>query len=469
MTRKLTKLIAWLGGAVGLVALFYLVLLAINWREVSPSEEALRFAQMYANRPPVSDDDNAFVYMVGMGVQAGYEPMLAGKAMLTLLRATKGEPTTPMAYRHPDFPAGDFVGERGYAVKELLDSCRSVDEKCAQFLDGNSSAVQLSASDRLQLERYRVMTKMSAWQDISPQGFLSPAPPYDALSAMQTLSMFRTWKDASPHRTEEIMRWLDADAVFWRMVLNSSDSKSTSMRAAAALRRNLLWTNLIVRRLANKFNLTLLHSTWWQPVNDEERMMERVWSGEFIWLDLLFKEAVNHSGREMLSTGDDEPTIIDDVGYYLIGQLYNPQDASNRVAMRYDSLVDLSKVPIDHLFGALYEWTQQDNARVEKERAFPRMFYNPAGQLMVNTAQAGEQSFLLVLPNLEGGRRALLATLEVRKDNIPREKVAEALSASLYRNPYTNEPFKWDEATGSVVFEGLGRNKDKTKRYSFIY
>jgi len=76
-------------------------------------------------------------------------------------------------------------------------------------------------------------------------------------------------------------------------------------------------------------------------------------------------------------------------------------------------------------------------------------------------------SYMIRVPDLEGGRRALLATLELRYNKTPRDKVAEALAGSTYRNPYTNEPFIWDVATGSVGFEGLGEGKGS--RYSFVY
>lgn len=96
MLRKIAKLLAWLiGGAIGLVVVIYLVVLAINWSDVPPSAEAVRFAQIYADRPHVSDEQNAFVYMVGIAVEHAQEPMHAGKAMLERARESASDSGVP--------------------------------------------------------------------------------------------------------------------------------------------------------------------------------------------------------------------------------------------------------------------------------------------------------------------------------------------------------------------------------------
>jgi len=91
LLKRLLKGLAWVAGSlVGLVVVFYLVLLAINWRDRPPSETALRFAADYRDRPAVADTDNGFVYVTGSFVKPGEDPQAAGVRRIAWLRAGRG-------------------------------------------------------------------------------------------------------------------------------------------------------------------------------------------------------------------------------------------------------------------------------------------------------------------------------------------------------------------------------------------
>ena len=51
-------------GIVGLLVLFYLVLLAINWKDQPPSAAAVRFDEIIAARPQVPPAENGAVALV---------------------------------------------------------------------------------------------------------------------------------------------------------------------------------------------------------------------------------------------------------------------------------------------------------------------------------------------------------------------------------------------------------------------
>ena len=69
--------------------------------------------------------------------------------------------------------------------------------------------------------------------------------------------------------------------------------------------------------------------------------------------------------------------------------------------------------------------------------------------------------------DIEGIRRAALATVELRAALVPSSRVVDALSESAMRNPYNNEPFSWNAETAVVVFDGLALGEQG--KYQFLY
>src|SRR5688572_6076521 len=66
MLHKLLKIFGWTtAGLVGLAIGLYSIAVAINWRDQPPSADAVRFTAIHRDRPPVADQDNAFVYLMG--------------------------------------------------------------------------------------------------------------------------------------------------------------------------------------------------------------------------------------------------------------------------------------------------------------------------------------------------------------------------------------------------------------------
>jgi hypothetical protein len=100
--RRVFKATAWFGGLlVTLPIAVYVVALIVNWRDREPSPAAIRFAQLYRGRPAVTDENNAFVYLMGFSAAiASYACRVADiegirRAALTAvrLRAAHVEPS----------------------------------------------------------------------------------------------------------------------------------------------------------------------------------------------------------------------------------------------------------------------------------------------------------------------------------------------------------------------------------------
>lgn len=309
MLRKIAKFFAWLiGGAIGLAIVFYLVVLAINWRDVPPSEEAIRFAQMYADRPQVADEQNAFVYMVGISVDHAQEPMLAGKAMIERARESMPDGDIPK-YFHPDYPQIEFKDVRKKEMQDIMNSCKTFEDKCSSLLDKKSLSQALKGTpDETLLNRYRHMVALREWQDIYPRGLTGPIPPFGPAIDGQTLSMLDIWQQAEVRGAKTTIAMLDEDARFWRKILVSSDSLITSMAAKSALRQNILWTNLVMQRLFANNVLSDMPASWMQPISEEERLMARAWAGEWAMAEPMMRNLPEQIQKRQ-EAGDNQQSM----------------------------------------------------------------------------------------------------------------------------------------------------------------
>src|SRR6478609_816507 len=90
---KALKIIgAILLGLVGLVVLLYVIGVAVNWRDQPPSAAALEMKAILADRAPVADTDNGFVYVLGFGVPASEDPQAAGALRKAWMESANHDP-----------------------------------------------------------------------------------------------------------------------------------------------------------------------------------------------------------------------------------------------------------------------------------------------------------------------------------------------------------------------------------------
>jgi hypothetical protein len=464
MPRKIAKFFVWLiGGALGLAVVFYFVVLAINWRDVPPSEEALRFAQMYANRPQVADEQNAFVYMIGMSVAPVHDPKQAGVAMIEAARKNTAEGVVT-EYSHPAYQQTKFTDVHNKETQEFIDSCKSLDEKCLALNGKPLPDIQLESMDAVLLNRYRDLVSLPEWQDIYHRGLSGPMPSFGPAMSGQILSILDIWRNAESRGAKTTIAMLDADARFWRKVLVSSDSLITSMVAVAALKKNLYWTNVVIRRLSSNNITADLPPIWLNPITDEERSMESAWVGEWAMGEHLLR-GLSEGGRHEMN--EDNNPFATGIGHWLGLPLLQIQDTINLRAEELSFLVKKYNVKYEELPTVVAKFNDGTETLGYDEISFPDILYNPVGKVLNFVGMPTYPDYMNRVFDLEGGRLALLIAHQLRSEQTPREKIKEALAASSYCNPYTNQPFVWDDASQSIVFEGL--DTGKRKRYSFPY
>lgn len=463
MIRKILKFIGWLvAGTLGVTLLFYLVLVVINWRDASPSEAAMHFMQLHAQRPTVADEENGYVYLVGMSVKPELDPKEAGLVMVKRSRGTNID-----VHAHPDYPQVSLTGLLGKELQEIKDECRSFEDKCLPLLArDNMPVIEADRIGKIFLTRYRELLSHPLWQDIYTKGFDSPIPSYSVAIYGQLLSMIDAMQHATERNPAEIMASLERDAAYWRNVLISSDSLITSMVATSNLKRNMMWSNLILKKLLVEKSFEGSLSVWAVAIERDERQMMRAWAGEMALIDYAIKNTTTEGFYKLITAEIGEVTESNRLVDKLAEPLLLQQVTFNRIAESRLSLIRSLDVSYDAIPDAVLQ-IKDSYAANDHGISFPGVLRNPVGKIAEANSPSNDLPYMLMVADLEGGRRALLATLELRSNKTPRHKVAEALAASPWRNPYSNEPFTWDEATGSVIFAGLSEGEGK--RYLFPY
>jgi hypothetical protein len=105
--------------------------------------------------------------------------------------------------------------------------------------------------------------------------------------------------------------------------------------------------------------------------------------------------------------------------------------------------------------------------RTRTEALPPRSAYNIVGQVLEGIGAYDFGQYARRVADVEGVRRAALVAVTLRSANVDPSNVAAALAASPLRDPYTDQPFEWNEKDGVIVFRGLelGKRAEHRIRY----
>lgn len=81
--------------------------------------------------------------------------------------------------------------------------------------------------------------------------------------------------------------------------------------------------------------------------------------------------------------------------------------------------------------------------------------YNPVGSVLAAISAPAYVDYIARAADLEGRRRVALLATTLHAAGTLRAGVGQALADTPLRNPYDDAPFEWNEAEGTLVFQGL--------------
>lgn len=444
MLKRGLRVVGWLLlGAVLLLAITVGALLFLNRHDQPPSAQLQALHAAAKARPTVADADNAYIYLLGMGVAQGEDPTAAGRARLEWM--TSQPPGTPLGPKPYD--ESSWRDQRSEAVKALFEICRNPDAECSRALmHGDAELAVWLESEGWLLERYLALITHTQWRESIPrrgEGFL----PYQHATDGQRLLMARAWQLGGQGEAHALTELLQRDLVFWRRALAHSDLLLTKMIASTALRRHFGWGSLAIQRLPSAAAMAAIPSAWSTALTPEERSMRRSLAGEVLWMEWQVDDAFQ------LWQSEDH-SISDSLLQWMAKSLFRRQDTLNRHAILMMQQAEVLDGPVHELVSAAAR--QRTVAETESWPALPEApWYNLAGKMALAISEPAYSDYGLRIADLEGMRRLALLSVELHGHRANASALPGLLKTSAWQDPYTGKPFTWDSASGELVFEGL--------------
>jgi hypothetical protein len=449
MITRTLKILGWIvGGLAGLIVVLYLTAVAINWRDREPSSTAIRFEELYRDRPKVADADNGYVYLLGFGAAPEEDAgRIGGVRAAWLVEQSKS--SSPDFAGDPLSSAYDVRGSRDHAIQEFVDTCRTHDAECSSaFLAGDAVYTRWIASESWLLERYETLIAHTGWLETAPFHPSAPLPSYARVMDGQKLLLLKARTLAAKRDYRATRTLLERDLRFWRRVLEASDILITKMIATAALDRHFELGNLILRDLGLDGEQAM-PDEWRIAISPAELSLSRCIVGEWIFFKSVATDRLYWESEEDVSSFGKRVAMK-----LLVLPLYQRQDTINGYAGNYSRMAAALDVPLNQYEGAL---RQSANLATEitNEVLSLRAPYNIVGRLGLSLGVYDLGSYGTRVADIEGVRRAALAAVTLRAAKVEPGDVAGALIASPMRNPYNDRPFEWADSDRSIVFQGL--------------
>jgi hypothetical protein len=423
MLRKTLRAIGWIAaGLVTLCVLAYLGALAVNWRDQEPNAAALRFAQMFRDRPAVADEDNAYVYLRTWELDRDRRKQRSARLQQFLETCSPGQRACPGA-----FDAADGLYEEWQRAESSL------------------------------RDHYVALIAHDGWREANSFSIEESLPAYSGAADGQRLLLLEARELATQGDAQAVRMLLERDLQFWRTVLQSSDILISKMIATGALNRHFEWGYRILRKLPAQKIDAAIPDGWRSEISAAQRSMVRCMVGEWMFAsELIQKMSTSESWRS-------EETTTRVLGL-LSRPLLQPQDSKNRTAEHYWEFGQTFEAPLAQYADALHRADELTERTTDAASAF--RIYNLAGATsLANLSSFSE--YAARVSDIEGVRRAALLAATLHARGIGGEDLPAAVAGSELRNPYTDQPLDWDEADRTIVFHGRERRERGEHRIDY--
>ncbi|MDD0841784.1 hypothetical protein [Pseudomonas sp. Gutcm_11s] len=455
--QRLARGFLWLIGLLFVfLVLTYTALLAINWKDDPASTAVRHLAETHANRAVVADRNNAYLYLLGITASEGQSPIALGGKRIEWMAWAAQQPQTAelIEPQHPRWP--DRSKELPLFVEPLIDACKSNNGQCLQRLSNNEQRVdEWLELEQLHLQRYLELIQLTSMYEPLPYNLHFSFPEYQHALGGQRLLLVNAWQLARRGDIQQARNLLQNDLLFWRMALANSDLLISRMIASAAINQHFLWSIQLFQNQDGYAGLLPIDA-WRAPMTESERSWDRTLSGEMIFVDGYLQQM---KARELnWLANQDEDALIQRVVKVLTPPLLLKQASLNRYAEFLLEQRDLLAVPYAEM-----EEARERSMQLERSRTLagfkPKYLRNLGGVLLeMQASDQGFTNYYLRIADLEGLRRASLLLAEMRNQQVTPDQIPEYLQHNELQDPYREQPFGWDEKSGSLLFEGLSEN-----------
>ena len=438
--RIVLKILKWL--TLVFVTLV-IVMFAINWSDQEPSPATVEMESLLKEGSEIPDEDNGFVFAVGLSAPQGSDPVRSGAECIAKLNAAIQKETINFK-TDLDCWEHSSLKDDNSTISIIFNACRSPlhGKDCEEALQENEKGIiQLLKEKSRFLELYLELLQRNKWHPTTEFSIYMPLPYYGSVGEGQQMLLLKAWHLAGQGKVEELQKLLNQDAKFWRVVMSSSSMLIDKMLATAFLTRHFAISNLVLRRLHSSGAPLIVPKIWRVPIAGDELSIKKAMAGEWAFSRAILKETIDPRTFfiwDGYDPSDEERTIIDEWLLGITSHFLLPQATQNEYAEMLLQLVEILDVPVDQFPSAL----QREDAYVEQFNLYS--LYNPIGHILVGVGMPSYSGFAERVYNLEGVRRAALVTVQLRKKGVVVNQIDSVLSQSDITNPFNAKPFTWN-------------------------
>jgi hypothetical protein len=450
--RIALKIFKWL--AIGIVSLVIIVVACwffVPDEKVNPEGEKWLARQA---APPA--EQNGYFLLWGLLASRELDPHETGQKIVA-----EHERQLATDIGLAKFKPETFLGAQPLKAKATRKRCQIEIEKCLPFYQVTRTDYKTDiANHALQMERYRSLRGYPKFSEkVMTYTVTSPLPYYSTFSTMSDLvDADIGFNIATPATRKRALEELALEIELWRRIARESDALITQMIAVNLLNRKYHLASEImeaypevVRQHPDKMAeitapIPLNESTLTRPLQNEFRLFAQLFGN------------LDRASKIMYSNEDFNGKLQD--AMLRVGA-FKPNASINQAYIRFDETIKLcNKSPKEAVAGRAALMERLSTAEWKPQT----LLFNPIGRMLEVDSAPDFTSYAYRLFDLVGLSRMVelqrRSIVEARPTGrLPNRPVKDVLA-----NPYTEQPFDWDVAKGTISFIGHGGRNLKDGR-----
>jgi hypothetical protein len=425
---------------------FCIIVVIINLHDEPPSEDALYLDELYQKLPDVADENNAYLYLLGLDANVGEAPLEIGLKRHSFSKIEDGVAKYDWEAdrRLPTLESIDH----GEELERVMSACHQPYATCKTKLAIHQDWTPYLNKSAWFVKRYQQLILFREWRNIGPADINLPLPAYSPAIDGQKLYLMSLQYKASAGDNASVKKFLSDDLLFWRMVLASSDNLIEKMIATAAIRNHFFIGNIVLSRLPPEVQLSSIPDSWGIPLSVNEYGFDRALLGEHRLFHGLLSSPYIYQVPYSEDSVDQQPK---EWQIFLSNLIYKEQATANIYARRTRAAINRSRASDIKIFSEV----DPENYDVDVG------IYNYVGRVLAQIGGAFYDDYYRRVADIEGFRRSSLAIAHIRAKQLPLAAWADFLQKSEYRDPYTEQAFGIDAERKALIFVGLGKEPNK--------
>ena len=443
MDPILKRAVLTVGALLAIPIGLFAVAMAINAVDEDLSLDAKQFLEDAPPPATLPAERNAFYAMLGLRAEAGRDIHAMGVALVAAyhngLRQNPGG--GGQAIDQEAVLGKQLIGFRG----DLKQLCTKEMFSCLEHVSNSGVAIaQLLKDNAVLVGRYRGLYGYDAYENTTVLTLSSPLPVFSYYTADLLISDGAL--KASHGRVVEAFDIVLDDLAFWRRMLPGRQALIEKMIKMGRLTADLRALSELIRLYGVPKSRAQRVAAALEPLTDRERDMVSVIRNEgIIYGSLLSRDAwhVVAGGRP-------------GVGVSLLTLLYQTQASLNRHAQLWALYRELAETPAVK-FADRAESLPRRVSELTELHWYD--WYNLVGKYIISLGVPdGYGRYPARMHDLEGLRRLVALQLQIKQRAIPDAKIDAFVrdAGAAYRDPYTEQPMRWDPSAHTLSFEGMG-------------